>query len=202
MASFYENNKRDIAEAQARSQSASQEDLNKAYENYKKGGYTIDMDALKRLSNIRLGQEIGKDQFSRDPDQIRLKKIREEQAKGYDSQELGAMRGLARDEMSGQRQKALQQLRSNLGRGGVGGARAAAIQNQADIGQQKAASETERKILLDSAGMRRQGVNDLQDFLFRQKLGEAGYGIGSAQLGSADEAARAAREANQNGGKK
>ena len=57
-------------------------------------------------------------------------------------------------------------------------------------------------MLLDSAGMRRQGVNDLQDFLFRQKLGEAGYSIGSAQLGSADAAARAAREANQSGGKK
>ena len=44
--------------------------------------------------------------------------------------------------------------------------------------------------------MMRQGTNDLQDFIMRQKMGEAGYTFGVAGLGSASKAAQAAREAN------
>lgn len=203
MESFYDNNKRDIAEAAARAQQQAQSasdakraELEQRQKNLMSGGYTLTEPQIRTQEEINAGIATGKRLFSEDPKMKELEARRQELSKGYSGQELAALRGLSRDELEGQRAKALQQLRSNLGRGGVGGARGAAIQNQSNIAQQRAAGETERKMLLDSAQLQRQGTGDLQDFLFRQKLGEAGFGIGTAQLGSAERAADASRAAN------
>ena len=83
----------------------------------------------------------------------------------------------------------------------MGGARAAAMQNQAALQSQALTNEAERKIAMDSAQIKRQGVNDLQDFMFRQKLGKLGTAAAFAQMGSSDFAAQQAAKANQ-GGKK
>jgi hypothetical protein len=56
-------------------------------------------------------------------------------------------------------------------------------------------------MLLDSAQMKRQGVGDLQDFIFRQKLGETEMILGQQGLGASDFAAQQARASNS-GGKK
>lgn len=178
----------------------SQEDLlRERLQNVRSGGYNVSDRDLTRMERLNAGLAQGRQMFSEDPMIQRLEARREDLSKGYDGQELGAMRGLARSEMDANRQKAIQTLRSNLGRGGVGGARGAAIQAAADDKLQQSAGDTERKMLLDQAQMKRTGVNDLQDFLFRKKYGESAFGIANQQLGSADDAAAAARAANQGG---
>lgn len=182
-------------------QRAKDEERKKKFENVMAGGYDINDETINRLSDMNLGSMLGKREFSNDPRMQELEAKRRELAKGYSGEELAALRNMSRNELDAQRLKALQQTKSGLARGGVGGARAAAVQGAQNVAQQRAAGDTERKMLLDQGQMVRQGQNDLQDFLFRQKLGEAGYTLGMASLGSADKAAAAARAANS-GGKK
>jgi hypothetical protein len=182
--------------------SAEEKRLQNEFVNALNGGMTINQDLINNLSSMNLGRSLGKKEFSGDPEWQRMRAMKEDLAKGYSGQELGALRSQSRSELSGQRQKALQALRSNLSKGGVGGARGAAIEGSQELAQQKAASETERKMLLDEGQVKRQGVNDLQDFIMRQKMGEAGYTFGVAGLGSASQAAQAARQANSSSGKK
>lgn len=165
------------------------------------GGYTVDQDMINNISAMNLGQMLGKRQFSGDADWQRLKKMREEGTQGFSAPELSALRAESRGEQQGQRQAALQRLRSNLAKGGVGGARAAAIQGSQDVQQQRGAADAERKLLLDEAQMKRQGQSDLQDLIMREKMGEAGYTFGTAGLQSANKAAQAARNANSSGKK-
>lgn len=184
-----------------RKKAAAEADLQNQFTNALNGGMTVNQDLINNLSGMNLGTALGKKQFSGDPEWQRLRAMREDLAKGYSGQELGALRDQSRAELSGQRQQALQKLRSNLSKGGVGGARAAAVEGSQDVQQQKGAADTERKLLLDEGNMKRQGVNDLQDFIMRQKMGEAGYTFGTASLGSASQAAQAARQANSSGKK-
>lgn len=182
---------------QQRLQAQKENSLQSRLDAAKNGAYSASDADVTRLERYNAGLDLGKRVFSGDPDIQRLQSQREELSKGYDGQELGAMRGLARSEMDANRQKAIQTLRSNLGRGGVGGARGAAVEAAANNKLQATSQDTERKMLLDQANMKRTGVNDLQDFLFRKKFGESAFGIGNAQLGAADDAALAARDANK-----
>lgn len=171
------------------------------FQNVMAGGYSVTDDTINRLSDMNLGATIGKREFSQDPRMQGILKRREELAKGYSGEELAALRNMSRNEMAANRLKALQATKSNLAKGGVGGARAAAIQGAQNVAGQRVNEDTERKMLMDEAGMKRQGVSDLQDYLFREKLGEAGYTMGFGSLGASERAAKAARAANS-GGKK
>lgn len=150
-----------------------------------------------RQQDLAAGYAQGQKEFYDDPDMKQLRQRREDLSKGYSGQELGALRAQARGEIAGQRNQYLRQLQSNLARRGVAGARAAAAGGAADQGYARQAQEAERKMLLDNAQLTRQGTSDLQDFLFRQKYGKLGTGLGYAQLGVADRTGKAQAEANR-----
>jgi hypothetical protein len=152
--------------------------------------------------SIARGAEIGQKEFYDDPDMIKMRQLREDYSKGYSGQELGNIREQARGEIRGAQATQQRQLASGLGRAGVGGARAAAMQGAQGQQGAKSVAEAERKMALDSANMQRQGASDLQDFIFRQKQGKMGTAFGYAGLDSADYAAMMAKQANQGGGKK
>ena len=157
-------------------------------------------DVLRRQGDINLGRMMGEQEFYQDPDMQRLRALREQYAKGYSGEELGAIRQQARGEIAGAQQAQARKLAGGLGRGGVGGARAASIQAASGREGAKAVAEAERKMALDSAQMQRQGSADLQDFIFRQKMGKMGTAFGMAALGSSDYAAKQGRLANQDKG--
>ncbi len=165
------------------------------------GGFMVSPQTETRISDINSGLAIGKRQFSADPEMMRLRQLREQQAKGYSTEELAARKRLTLNEQDANRARAIQRLRSNLGRGGVGGARGAAMEASADNELQKTNADVNRKMLLDESEQQRKGIDSLSEDIYRNKLGEAGYGIGSAQLGASDRAAQAARDANKPPGK-
>lgn len=157
------------------------------------------------LNNIKTEFEAGKKYGSdiyRDKEMTDARNRLQDLSKGYSGQELGALRGQAAAETAGQRASYLQQLQSRAGRGGIGGARAAAMQGAADVGFQKAKEEQERKILLDNAQLTRQGTQDFNDFMMKQKAGELGTGALFAQLGSGERGSNAAAAAASSQGKK
>lgn len=158
--------------------------------------YSSDDRAKDRQADMDAGYAKGKEIFYDDPEMKALKARREDLAKGYSGEELGAIRGVARGEIAGQRDADQRRLSSNLARGGVGGARGAAIRGAADQKAGAQVMDAERKMALDSANMVRSGTNDLQDFIFRQKYGTLGTGLGYAQLGVADRTAAAQAAAN------
>lgn len=153
--------------------------------------------AFDRNQDLEAGYAKGKEIFYDDPDMQDLRKRREDLSKGYSGEELGAIRGAARSEIAGNRDNYLRKMSSNLARGGVGGARASAIKGATDLKYNNNVVDAERKMAADSANMVRTGTNDLQDFIFRQKYGMLGTGLGYGQLGTADRAAQAAAAANQ-----
>lgn len=149
------------------------------------------------FSDLNLAQDfIGGKQFAQrelvdDPQMQELLAKRRDLAQGYDGQTLGALRGLARNEIAGQQNQALAGLRSAAARSGAGGARGAAMQQAA---RQKAMGQTadaERKMMLDQAQNIRTGTGDLEKFLFNQKFGVLGTGAGMAQIGAGQRAADA-----------
>jgi hypothetical protein len=143
---------------------------------------------------IDQGRAAGRELF-RDPEMTQLRQRREDLSQGYSGQELGALREGARQEIAGQRAGYLQAMRSNMARQGVGGARAAAMQGTADQRLAQTGADAERKMPLDSAQLKRQGVGDLQDFVFRQRLGELATGVGYGQIGQAERSSEEARKA-------
>jgi len=153
-----------------------------------KGPYipTAAENAASRAKDLETGYARGQKEFYDDPDMQSLRSKREDLAKGYDGEQLGALREQARSDLGGQQSKYLQQLSSNLAKGGVGGARSAAMQQQANLGFAGKRAEQERLINIDQAKQVNQGTNSLQDFIFRQKYGKMGTGIGEAELGVAD----------------
>ena len=155
-----------------------------------------------RAEEFQEGLAQGQKEFYEDPDMINLRKMRENYAKGYSGEELGAIRQTARGEIAGANEATQRRLASAQARGGVGGARGAAMMaTQAREGQ-KAINQAETKMALDSAQMQRQGAADLQDFIYRKKMGKVGLGAANASLGSADYAAEKGAAANIGGGKK
>jgi len=145
---------------------------------------------------MKRGQEI----FYNDPDMIKLRENQEELAKGYSGAELGARQASARESIQGERSKSLKSLQSRVGRAGIGGARAAAMQGEADKGFVSANADNERKMLLDDANLKRTGNQGLQDFIFRQKYGALGSAINEQQTGVTERGNTAAANANKNSG--
>lgn len=151
-------------------------------------------------SDYEKGRARGVEEFYNDPDMQMLRQRQEDLSKGYSGAELGAKREEARSAIQGQRQGYQRQLAGRVGRAGIGGARAAAMQAGADKGFMQAGAEAERKMLLDNAALTRQGVGSLQDFIFRQKYGTLGSAIGEQQAGLAERGKYAAAQANSGGG--
>lgn len=147
--------------------------------------------AAERNADMQAGFAKGKELFYDDPDMQMMRDKRMDLAKGYDGQQMGAMRSQARNEIQGQRQGYLRSMSGNIARGGIGGARAAAMKANADQGFQQKGAEMERKMTLDNANLMRTGTNEAQDFLMRQKYGMLGTGMGYAQLGVTDRGAAA-----------
>lgn len=157
--------------------------------------------AIERERDMEAGFKKGRELFYDDPDMQNLRARREDLAKGYSGEELGALRETARGEIAGQRSNYLRNMSTNLARGGVGGARGAAIRGAADRKFAQAGANAERQMALDSGNMVRQGTDALQDFYMRQKLGQVGMGATYGQFGVADRTADAARAANAPQGK-
>jgi hypothetical protein len=149
------------------------------------------MGPQQRDADYDVGLARGKQEFYDDPDMLSLRAKREDLAKGFDGQELGALREQARSDLSGQRSKYLGQLSSNLAKGGVGGARAAAMRGAADANFAGKRAEQERAINVEQANQIRKGTDSLQDFYFRQKYGKLGSAITEQQLGVAERTAAA-----------
>ena len=170
--------------------------------NLNAGGYDQDENQLRRQSAYNYGSQMGQKEFYDAPDMQMLRKRREDLSQGYDGQELGGMRAEARNQIAGQRANYLNTMKSKLARGGAGGARGAAMQGAADQNYAKQGADSERKLALDSANMKRQGVGDLQDYLFRQKLGKVGLAYGQQALASGDYASEKGVQAAKSGGKK
>lgn len=176
--------------------------LRDQWQNVQSGGYNITPDIIRQTGAFNVGAAKGQEEFMNDPEMQNLKKLREQYAQGYSGEELGGMRQTARGEIAGAQQSAQRQMASKAARGGVGGARAAAMSGaQAQQGV-KTVADAERKMALDSANMKRQGAADLQDFIFRQKLGKMGTAAGFMSMGSSDYAAQQGAAANRGGGKK
>lgn len=165
--------------------------LNQQGEGQQNSSPMMGSNAAARNADMEAGYAKGKELFYDDPDMQDLRNRRMDLSKGYDGQELGALRGQARSEIEGQRSNYLRSLAGKTARGGIGGARAAAMQASADKGFQQNRADMERKMTLDNANMVRQGTDSLQDFLMRQKYGTLGTGLGYAQLGVADRSADA-----------
>lgn len=144
-------------------------------------------------SAIQAGQQEGKRLFYDDPDMQMMRQRRMDLSQGYDGKELGAMRESARREIAGQSKGYMNQLGSNLARQGVGGARAAAVKGAAGQKFAETGAEAERRMLLDSAKMKREGTSDLQQFLMNQRYGQLSTGLGYGQLASAYNTADAMR---------
>lgn len=136
-------------------------------------------------AGIGQGRAVGEHDFITDPGFQEMLGRRQDLAQGYNGQELGALKSGAMHEIQGQRQGYLNNLRGNLAKQGVGGARAAAMQGAADQKFAGTQADAEGKILLDSAKVKRQGIDDLQDFLFKQKYGVLGTGIAYGQIAQA-----------------
>lgn len=145
--------------------------------------------AADRNADLESGYKKGREIFYDDPDMQALRAKREDLAKGYSGKELGALKAQAVSDVEGARSSGIRKLQGNLAKAGVGGARAAAIQASADKGYAKDRGELERKMLLDSSSQVRSGTKDLQDFIFGQKYGELGTGLGYGQLGVSDRSA-------------
>jgi hypothetical protein len=165
------------------------------------GGYTVNDDLTRNIGAINAGLALGKKQFSDDPEMQKLKAMRERYAQGYSGEELGNIRETARGELAGAQKAQQRQLAGAFGKGGVGGARGAAMMGQAAQQGVRGVADAERKMAMDSAQIQRQGASDLQDFIFKQKLGESAYAMGIGQQQSAANAANVAAAANK-GGKK
>lgn len=157
--------------------------------------------AAERDADFTRGLARGKDLF-RDKEMMDMRDKLADYAKGYDSSELGAIRGQALSQIQGQRGQYLQQLAGKAARGGVGGARAAAMQGAADRGFMKERAGAERSMALDSANMKRSGNKELQDYIMKQRLGEMSTGISEAQMGATERGGAAALAASQKEPKK
>lgn len=146
------------------------------------------------------GTTYGKKEFEQDPRMQQMLARREDLAKGYDGETLGALRQLARQEIAGSQASSLANLRSSAARSGVSGARGAAMMGAAQDKGTAQIADAERKMMLDQAGEIRKGTEGLENFLFNQKYGTMGTGAGFAQLASSERAAQAQEKAARSGG--
>jgi hypothetical protein len=141
--------------------------------------------ASARDSDIETGQGRWR-QMMADPAMQEIVARRKDMVGGLNAQEMTAARDQMIRGMQGQNQNAMralysQQARSGI-RGGMAGAQAARMQQK--FGQERA--QQEQKLMLDNYALKRQGQNDYQDLMMRQKFGELNQGLGEAGLGVAD----------------
>lgn len=151
----------------------------------------------ERDADLAAGYAKGHDIFYNDPDMQELRNKREDLSKGYNGEQLGALKGEAEAENAGNRSNVLRNLSSKAAKQGVSGARGAAMQGAADEKLNANYQDTERKMTLDNANLVNKGTSDLQDFVMRQKMGELGTGLGYAELGVNDRSAASAAAANK-----
>lgn len=164
------------------------------------GSYTASADMIRRANDTNYGQDIWKRTVEDNPDFQKMKALREDYAKGYDGEQLGNLRQTARGEIAGQQQQAQRTLQGRLGRGGVGGARGAAMVGSQSQQGVNTVADSERKMSLDNYNIKKQGVNDLNDYISRNALGKLGSGAGYASMGSSDYAAQQGTKNNTGGG--
>lgn len=175
--------------------------INPGYGEYlNQQGNPISTGSGSRDADFAAGRARGQEIFY-DPEMQGLKSRYEDLSKGYSGQELGALKGQALQDLRGQRAGYSQALSGRLARAGVGGARAAAIQGQADQGYNKNLAQFERGLTADNANQIRQGFDKYSDFAMRQKYGTLGTELGYGQLGVNERGAQAASQANQSGKK-
>jgi hypothetical protein len=164
------------------------------------GGYQLTPGLMRNASSANYGKEQAEKELGdANPYMARVKSIYENLAKGYESEEGGAIRQQARGEIAGSQQAAQRNLQSNLSRGGAGGARAAAIQGAQGQQGVKTAAEAERKMALDSANMQRQGSANLADFIARTQMAKLGVSMGYSGLSSSEYQAEQQGKANKGG---
>lgn len=164
-------------------------------------GFRVTPDMVRRASDTNYGQMIGEQAFQT-PEMMQMQRLREDLAKGYSGEAGGAIRETARREIAGQQQAQARKLGSAAARGGVGGARGAAMQAENTRKGGEAVADAERKMAVDSFQMQQKGADNLQDYLFRKTFAKLGAGGAYASMGSADYAAEKGVQANTSGGKK
>lgn len=164
-------------------------------------GFRVTPDMVRRASDTNYGQMIGEQAFQT-PEMMQMQRLREDLAKGYSGEAGGAIRETARREIADQQQAQARKLGSAAARGGVGGARGAAMQAANTRKGGEAVADAERKMAVDSFQMQQKGADNLQDYLFRKTFAKLGAGGAYASMGSADYAAEKGVQANTSGGKK
>lgn len=143
-----------------------------------------------RDKDLNAGYAKGNEIFY-DPEMQAAKGRLTDLSKGYNGTELGALRSEAQNQVQGQRSGYLKQLSSNSAKAGVGGARKAAMAASADQGYLGQAADADNKLTAQNATLIRQGNQDLNDFMMKQKYGALTTGLGYGQLGVADRTASA-----------
>ena len=164
-------------------------------------GFRMTPDMVRRASDTNYGQMIGEQAFQ-SPEMMQMQRLREDLAKGYSGEAGGAIRETARKEIAGNQQAQARKLGSAAARGGVGGARGAAMQAANARKGGESVADAERKMAVDSFQMQQKGADNLQDYLFRKTFAKLGAGGAYASMGSADYAAEKGVQANTSGGKK
>ena len=173
----------------------------KQLQNVMAGGYSASPWTINAIGAWNAGQQVGA-QFLNDPRLQAYNSKLAELAKGYSGEELGGMRQTARGEIAGAAQANQRKLQSQLARGGVGGARAAAMQGQQNLQSQQAINQAETKMALDSAQMRRQGIKDEGAQAMKELATKGAIAGGMASIESSGAASQKAAQAAQSGGKK
>lgn len=188
---WYQRNEADSKQDELESQGFSSEQERSDY-----------LNQLRRSKAYDYGSALGQKEFYDDPDMQKISSMKEDLAKGYDSAELGSLRGESKANVEGQISAYLRTLQNNMAKGGVGGARAAAMTDQANQKYAAQGAENERKVLLDNAKTKREGLNEFFDYKMKQKLGKLGLAYGQQSLASADYGADKQVQAANSGGKK
>lgn len=157
--------------------------------------------ASAREADMAAGRKRGEEIF-RDSEMNALGARYADLAKGYSGQELGALRGSARNQIADQQNAYSRQLASNAARAGVGGARRAAMLQAGNEGFNKNTAAFERGLTADNAALIRSGLDKEADFRMGQKYGGLGTELGYAQLGVSDrtQANQAANNQKDGGG--
>lgn len=149
--------------------------------------YSLPSSSAERDKDFASGLSIGNQVFY-SPEMTAAAGRLQDLSKGYNGQELGALKEQGNRELEGQRGGYLRQLQGKAAQGGIGGARAAAMQGAADKGFAANKADNERKIMASNAGLVREGNKDYTNFLMQQRFGQLGTGLGYAQLGAGERA--------------
>lgn len=155
--------------------------------------YTPDRGA--READIQAGQDRARKELYDDPEMQQIKTMRDDMAKGYSGNTLGALRQDQMNQIDGARSGYLNAMQGKLARAGVGGARGAAMAASADRGFLKERAGAENKIAVQNEDAIRKGNQSLEDFMMRRKFGVLGGGLAEGSMGAQERAGVAAASA-------